>query len=199
VEAFKCSGSRTGGFGTPVGLVVNNNASGVSAPALRLENQGGDSIDGALSVSSRGTGFIAKFGNATAFVADLSTNGTWRAMAYNPLSDRHAKENFTPVDSREILDKVAALPLARWNYKAAPGLEHIGPVAQDFHAAFGLNGTDDKHIATVDADGVALAAIQGLNRKLTEALKLRDAENAVLQQRLEKLEQLLHAMIGASR
>ena len=33
--------------------------------------------------------------------------------------------------------------------------------------ALGL-GHDDKHIATVDADGVALAAIQGLNLKLEE-------------------------------
>jgi hypothetical protein len=59
-------------------------------------------------------------------------------------------------------------------------------MAQDFHAAFGL-GTDDKHIATVDADGVALAAIQGLNEMLEETRK----ENSELRARLEKLEQLL--------
>jgi len=48
-------------------------------------------------------------------------------------------------------------------------------------------GPDDKHIATVDADGVALAAIQGLNQKLEEAL----AENAELPQRLDRLETML--------
>ncbi len=83
------------------------------------------------------------------------------------LSDRDAKENFTPVDSREILEKVAALPLSRWNFKTDAQAPHLGPMAQDFHAAFRL-GTDDKHIATVDADGVALAAIQGLNQRLNE-------------------------------
>jgi hypothetical protein len=56
-----------------------------------------------------------------------------------------------------------------WRLVPAPTFSparHIGPMAQDFHAAFGLDGTDDKHIATVDADGAALAAIQGLNAKV---------------------------------
>jgi hypothetical protein len=60
-------------------------------------------------------------------------------------------------------------------------------MAQDFHAAFGL-GTDDKHIATVDADGVALAAIQGLNQKLEE----KNARIAELERRLEILEQRMN-------
>ncbi len=40
-------------------------------------------------------------------------------------------------------------------------------MAQDFYAAFGL-GNSDTHIGTVDADGVALAAIQGLYQLLEE-------------------------------
>ena len=52
-----------------------------------------------------------------------------------------------------------------WADSHAPDKRHIGPVAQDFHAAFGL-GTHETAIATVDADGVALAAIQGLNEKV---------------------------------
>ena len=59
-------------------------------------------------------------------------------------------------------------------------------MAQDFHAAFGL-GTDDKHIATVDADGVALAAIQGLNQKLNE----KDAEIQALKQSVAELKETL--------
>jgi len=68
-----------------------------------------------------------------------------------------------------VLAKVAALPMARWNYKRdAKTIQHIGPMAQDFQAAFGLDGPDDKHISVVDEGGVALAAIQGLNQKLEE-------------------------------
>jgi hypothetical protein len=131
----------------------------------------------------------------------LTTNGTWTALAFTPTSDRAAKENFSSVNPRDVLEKVAALPLARWNYKAAPGAEHIGPVAQDFHAAFGLNGRDDKHIATVDADGVALAAIQGLNEKLEvrgQKSELRiqklEAENAILRQELNTVKALLERL-----
>ena len=88
-------------------------------------------------------------------VSALQVVGTVTATAFNPPRDRHLKENFTPVTPREVLDKVAALPISRWNFIGDAATPHVGPMAQDFHAAFGL-GTDDKHIATVDADGVAL-------------------------------------------
>jgi hypothetical protein len=60
-------------------------------------------------------------------------------------------------------------------------------MAQDFQAAFGLDGADDKHISVVDEGGVALAAIQGLNQKLEETR----AENEELKQRLEALEKIV--------
>ncbi len=112
------------------------------------------------------------------------------AGAYSPSSDRHAKENFAGVNPAEVLAKVAALPISRWNFKQDPSTEHVGPMAQDFHAAFGL-GTDDKHIATVDADGVALAAIQGLNCKVEEQLKVKDAEIRELKQQVAELKRLV--------
>jgi len=114
-------------------------------------------------------------------------------MAFNTSSDRNLKEHLGAVKPREVLDRVASLPIWRWNFKADEGTPHIGPTAQDFYAAFSV-GSDDRHIATVDADGVALAAIQGLNQKLEETradnAALR-ADNADLRARLEKLERLL--------
>jgi trimeric autotransporter adhesin len=101
-------------------------------------------------------------------------------------SDRNAKEHFDAVNPRDVLDRVAALPISRWNYKTETDVTHLGPMAQDFYTAFAI-GKDDKHISMVDADGVALAAIQGLNQKLEDTR----AENAELKQRLERLEKLL--------
>ena len=73
------------------------------------------------------------------------------------------------------MKKLARLPLQTWNYtNEFIAIRHIGPVAQDFYAAFGV-GADDKHIATIDADGVALAAIQGLNKKIDEDAAAKDA------------------------
>ena len=78
-------------------------------------------------------------------------------------------------------------PIQSWNYKTQdPSIRHIGPMAQDFRAAFNM-GEDERHISSVDADGVALAAIQGLH----EVVKEKDAELAELRSRLEALESLV--------
>ena len=87
----------------------------------------------------------------------LSGSSTWTV-----LSAREAKENFSEVNGREVLEKVVRFPIHTWNYKAQEDeIRHRGPAAQDFYAAFRL-GPDNRHITTVDSDGVALAAIQGL-------------------------------------
>jgi hypothetical protein len=117
---------------------------------------------------------------------NLQAGGLYVNGALVLTSDRNAKADFASVDAQEVLAKVAALPLQSWSYTNRPGVKHVGPMAQDFRAAFGL-GEDDKHIATVDADGVALAAIQGLNQKLEETR----AENAVLRRELSEIKQLL--------
>ena len=67
----------------------------------------------------------------------------------------------------------------------------MGPAAQEFRAASGL-GEDDKHIATVDADGVALAAIQAVHKPSLEKDQRIEAltrEVSELQVRLAKLPQ----------
>jgi len=103
-------------------------------------------------------------------------SGSWSA-----LSDRNAKSDIRPVDGQAILDRLAALPLSTWRYTSQPeGVRHIGPMAQNFHAAFGV-GEDDRHIATVDADGVALAAIQALLQVVRE----QDARIRALEARIE--------------
>jgi hypothetical protein len=150
----------------------------------------------------RASGGVRFFSNAalTSGVSLATGGGSWTS-----LSDRNAKENLQQVDTVQILEKVSTLPLTTWNYKSQiTSMRHIGPTAQDFHAAFGV-GDSDKTITTVDADGVALAAIQGLNGKvevrmkkaetfqceLREQLQLKETEITELKARLEKLERLL--------
>ena len=120
--------------------------------------------------------------------AHVTNGGVWTNG-----SDRNSKKNFTPVDQKDILAKVADLPITAWQYKREPdSVRHIGPVAQDFYAAFGLGGSD-KHIGTVDIDGVALAAIQGLHKLVQEKDGRIDAlheEIASMSERLERLESL---------
>ena len=88
-------------------------------------------------------------------------NGSGWACA----SDRELKADIVTVDGNDVLQRVVALPVAQWQWKSVPGIAHMGPMAQDFHAAFGL-GDDATRLAPMDVQGVALAAIQGLNAKL---------------------------------
>ena len=128
----------------------------------------------------------------------LTGKGLWVNTTFVSTSDRNAKQDFAAVDCRSVLDKVAQLPIQTWAYKADPKTKHLGPVAQDFHSAFGI-GTDDKHIATVDESGVALAAIQGLNQKLEETLQEKETEITELKQRLEKMEQMMNQKNGGAK
>ncbi len=106
-------------------------------------------------------------------------------------SDVNRKDDFAPVDADRVLQKLADLPIGAWSYKRDPaGVRHVGPMAQAFHAAFGL-GANDVTIATVDADGINMLAIQALERRTVALQKQVDAEraeNAELRARLEKLE-----------
>jgi hypothetical protein len=106
----------------------------------------------------------------TSGVSLTSGSGTWAN-----LSDRNAKTGIVPLDDASILAKVAALPIDRWSYKSEKGVQHVGPMAQDFYAAFGT-GVDDHHITSIDEDGVALAAIKALH---DENERLRNKLNAL--------------------
>ncbi len=126
----------------------------------------------------------------TAGNATLSNGGTWTNA-----SSRNFKEGFGAVDTVDVLNRLLALPITTWQYiGSAEGL-HLGPVAEDFKQAFGLAG-DGKSIATVDADGVALAAIQGLNAKLEAQNARLSAQNEALLARLEALEVALSEREG---
>lgn len=131
----------------------------------------------------------ARFLSTTAtnsFVGVILTNN---ATAWATLSDSNSKTDFRPIEPREILSKVAALPVTTWHYKHDRKRLYIGPMAQDFHAAFGL-GSDDKTISTLDSDGVMYAAIQGLVAELEERDKVIEELKAALKavnQRIDSL------------
>jgi len=129
-------------------------------------------IGNALSLTPGGAQYML-MGNG----ALLTTGGVWTNN-----SDRNLKEEFTPVNGADLLARLQALPMSSWKYKTETGVRHLGPMAQDFYAAFGL-GNDNKHISTVDEGGVALAAIQELSRQSTE----KDVQIRRQQQQIETL------------
>lgn len=73
-----------------------------------------------------------------------------------------------PDGANEVLERLATLPLSVWSYRFDhESVRHLGPMAQDFAGTFGL-GSSDRTIAGVDANGVCMAGIQALHRRLVE-------------------------------
>jgi hypothetical protein len=114
--------------------------------------------------STGGARFVSAIdgsGNPTAGVTLASGGGSWAS-----LSDEASKTAITPVSGREVLRKLASVPISEWSYRAqGPSIRHIGPMAQDLNRAFGV-GEDPRHITSVDADGISLAAIKGLTERV---------------------------------
>lgn len=117
---------------------------------------------------------IDSSGNPIAGVRIARGSGAWEFQ-----SDAGAKANLSPVEGREILQELSRIPISTWSYKTEdPSIRHIGPMAQDF-AKMGV-GEDSHYINTVDANGVALAAIQGLDQIVRQEIDSRDAQIAAL-------------------
>ena len=142
----------------------------------------------------RASGGVYLHSNLTASTGVyLAPGGTsWQAA-----SDRALKENLEPVDAGEILARLASMPVHTWNLVSQdPAIRHVGPVAQDFHAAFGF-GESDTAINMEDADGVAMAAIQELYQLVQEqAAHIQSLETrlASLEARLASLEARLASL-----
>lgn len=142
-----------------------------------------------FKLNNDGSTTIASNSDATAGVSLAAGGGSWAS-----LSDVNMKENFATVDGEELLERLRMVPITSWNYKTQDSnIRHIGPMAQDFAAAFNV-GEDNRHIATIDPDGVALAGVQALdNRTNNQQLRIEQLqkENKELKERLERLEKLL--------
>jgi hypothetical protein len=179
--AIEASNSASFGSGyinsAVLGSSTNIGVTGVSATGTGVlgVTTSGRAIYGA--VSADGTGY------AGLFDGKLRVNGTFENN-----SDRAAKANIASINPRSILRKLVAVPVQAWNYKSeSASIRHLGPMAQDFRAAFGL-GADDKTISAVDADGVALASVQALYQLMLEKDKQITQQNM----RIERLEAQLN-------
>lgn len=191
-------GINTSDIPNPVDLVVaaRSGASGGDPDAdFHLRSRSGrvaaiyvSDANGGMTFTTQSSRFAlgaaidnTRFLNTSANGAHLTTGGTWTNG-----SSRAFKEAFQSIDAGAVLAGVLDLDISRWRYIGSDEGFHIGPMAEDFHALFNT-GSAATHIATVDADGVALAAIQGLHAKL-------EAENSALRERLSTLDRELAAL-----
>ncbi|HKP76101.1 MAG TPA: tail fiber domain-containing protein [Longimicrobiaceae bacterium] len=144
----------------------------------------------------RAAGGIRLFTNATMTTGvQVAAGGSSWAV----ISDRNRKQDFLAVNGEELLARLRGVPVSTWRYRDEEDRAtfHIGPMAQDWHRAFGFT-RDDRTINMSDLDGVNLAAAQALERRTAtqageiavlhqEVDELRRA-NAALEARLQRLE-----------
>jgi regulator of replication initiation timing len=107
--------------------------------------------------------------------------------------DRNKKENFTSIDGELILSKIRNMPITQWNYKNTDvNNKYIGPMAQDFYAAFHLGGTDSLGINTICIDGVNMAGVQALEKR-TSGMDMKISDMNAKITRLQEQNELLAA------
>ncbi len=203
-----------GSFAVAIGL--QNSARGNFSFALgknaRVRHQGSFVISDASASFSSDSAYSTvnnqltmRFaGGARVFTNQGLTSGVEIAAgggSWNTVSDRRKKENFEALDTEKILHKVAQLPLTSWNYKSQPATtRHIGPMAQDFYTAFGLDGiANDTTINTGDIDGVNMAAIQALEKRTRQLQQENDQLKARLEAMDSKMASIEKMILGAPR
>jgi hypothetical protein len=122
-------------------------------------------------------------GFASCYTLDAGETTCPQGCAPLCVSDRNVKRDVLEVDERQVLERLASIPYSTWSYTSDPtGARHLGPMAQDFHAAFGL-GQSELNYDPIDAHGVSMASIKALYKLVQDQqqrLERLEAENAAL-------------------
>jgi len=198
----KYQGNTTGLSFVPtvamLGLSVLGNENFSQVVGMQFTWDGEGSIDTSLTevvgfgTPATGGLFIARAPGGFIFLTSTNEAAGIRltpAGAWSTLSDSNAKTAVSSVDHRETLRKISELPVSAWAYKHQQNRRHVGPMAQDFHRAFGL-GPDDKFLTAIDLDGVALSALKGL----IEVLRDYRDRSAAQARRIAELEADFHEL-----
>lgn len=164
-----------------------------ASPEIRLTDTGANT----WRLLNDSAGFGVELAGAVSRAVNVDVDGNMEIQGIlTQGSSRDLKTGFAALDARETLDRVAALPVSLWSYKTeSPSVRHVGPMAEDFHRAFGL-GADARHIAPSDQAGVALLALQGLHQVVREEVEEKDRKIAELTARLAALEKLVQGLAG---
>jgi len=194
--------------GTANLLVEEANATAAPRQLYTLENNGpvafgmvNNDLTQEWRFAAQTTGFRISLGGSGGQEFEVGNDGTLAvgpAGTQNLFLDTSGNLTIQGTLTDRVLDKLARLEVSRWSYEDQQA-RHLGPMAEDFHAAFGL-GEDARHIAPKDMAGVAMASAQALKTKVDQQqvtieqqrqrLVDQDRELEALRARLEELETL---------
>ncbi len=200
------SGNIASGGQSTVPGGVNNEAAGLYTFAAGRNSHAlhhgsfvwGDGWGTNLSSTANDQFLVRASGGLAFYTNNTHTSGVTMAAGGNAwvvVSDSTKKRNIRLTDTESILQKMLTLPLKDWEYQSeTQGVQHLGPMAQDFWNAFHL-GSDSLGIATNDADGVLFAAVQELAKQNEE----RKTMNEELKREVQELRALVQSLAAAQK
>jgi len=172
--------NTTGGVGVYAYTASSSGRALYAMGSVYIENQG------SAGSATSATDILLARTNSGGYCGFNSSGQSFNA------SDRNVKENFKSVSNAEILQKLVDMPITQWTFKNQDSsVLYVGPMAQDFHTAFGLGGSNDRVIHATNAQGVTMAALQGLNTKVEDKTKTLEARLNELEARVVILESAL--------
>jgi hypothetical protein len=194
--AMGCFITASGNYSTAIGVDVSTNSKAGSCiigdvSTLTVANS---SLDNQMTMRFNG-GYIlySNAGLTTGVHMNAGVSG------WTNICDRNKKQSFRPVDGEELLKKIRTIPITEWSYKGAdPSIRYIGPMAQDFYAAFHLGGKDSLGINSISIDGVNMAAIQALEKRTSELQKAQEKISA-LETSLNKLSAVVQTLVDEKK
>jgi hypothetical protein len=170
-----------GGGGDPDGFIFNKKTLSIADRSFTVRAPGGAKFY--TSVTTDNGPFL------------VNNDVQWQAN-----SDSNLKTDVTAVNHREVLSLLAKMPVTKWRFKNSGTRQFLGPMAQDFRAAFGL-GSDDKGIGTLDADGVLFSAVKGLLEELNsrdEKIQALEKQNSDFRKDLDEIARRLDQLPPAN-
>lgn len=158
---------RQQAFQNQLRLAGGASAAGASALGGVSQGLGISQLPRLAQSTSRITGISG--GEIAAGIAGVA-QGAGAAFAG---SSRRFKNSSGPVDVQKVLEAVRNLDVDNWKYRDVVAGEntefaHMGPYAEDFEKAFGLDTGDGTYIRTIDALGVLFAAVKALAMRQEE-------------------------------
>lgn len=170
---------------TSAGVALNaGNSSSVNAQVpSATTNQGAALMSGGYNAAQGGlAGASGSYGSVSRMAAPAAPDnpGMWQAAgsvagaALMAFSDEKMKEDIQPLDAEAALQQVEETPVSTYNYKpGTPGAadagtgKTAGPMAQDVEKTMGHKvAPKGKKIDLIAMNGITMAAIQGLSKKV---------------------------------
>ena len=172
---------------TALGFAVNTN--GFDGCLIIGDNTG---VAATPSICYRANEFRARFDGGYAFYSSANAgSGVYMVHgdnAWSAISDSTKKCNFLKTDGEYVLSSISRMRIGSWNYKTQypKQFRHYGPMAQEFHSAFGHDAFgkigSDTLINSADIDGIMMISIQALEKRTAVIEKLQTANNKLQEQ-----------------